>query len=195
MLEGRNISYARGHEPLLKNLSFNLKRGERLVVRGPNGSGKSTLLRVIAGLISPPKDTLFWDKKSVCNQILNEYQQNVLYVGHKLALYPDAFVKDQITLWQNVSRETFLEVLKIWGLDSFVNKRISHLSQGQQKRLSLSRCGWLKRSLWILDEPHAGLDDEGKAILDALMERHLSEGGLIVLATHDKITSRKEIIL
>lgn len=196
MLEARNISYARGGVPLFTELSFGIKRGEMLIVRGANGSGKSTLLRILAGLIQPTKDTVFWDNKTITHQALNAYQQDLLYLGHKLALYPDALLKDQINLWQNVSRETILESLETWGIGSFMNKRISELSQGQQKRLSLSRCGWLKRPLWILDEPHAGLDEEGRSILDEHIHDHLCEGGMVVLATHDKAThSKNEIAL
>jgi len=177
MLEARNISYARGAIPIISNISFTLNEGEMLAIRGANGSGKSTLLRIVAGLIWPEPGTLYWKGK----RFTIETQQEILYIGHKLALYQDALLKDQIRLW-NVLCENALEK---WGVAGFKNKKISQLSQGQQKRISLSRCSWEMKSLWILDEPHVGLDEEGKSILHECITGHLEGGGSVLMASHE----------
>jgi len=198
MLEGRNFSYTRGDDPLFSNLSFCLKEGEMLAVKGTNGSGKSTFLRLIAGLISPRPATLYWDNQALTSRNLRLYQQSLLYVGHKLCLHPEGSVKDQIRLWQGLyglSQKVIYDALELWGVGAFHDKKISHLSEGQQKRLSLSRCSWLDRPLWILDEPQSGLDQTGKAILSQVLSQHKETGGYTVLATHDHIPGTVEILL
>jgi len=198
MLEGKNISFSRGSRILFSALSFSLKRGNLLAIKGSNGSGKSTLLRLLAGLILPKSNTLFWEGERVSKSNICLYQENILYVGHKLCLHPEARVSNQLQLWQTLYKipKTDLErALCHWGMAAFMEKKISHLSQGQQKRLSLSRCHWLKRSLWILDEPEAGLDQEGQLRLTETLSRHLEEGGCIVHATHHQQPTTHEILL
>ena len=187
MLIGKNITCLRGGLTLFSNLSFSLKKGEQLAIKGANGSGKSTLLRLLTGLIPPTTDTLFWKGKMISKATLCLYQQNLLYVGHKICLHPEARVSDQIQLWKKlykIPEENINQALENWGIAAFKHKKISHLSQGQQKRLSLSRCHWLKRSLWILDEPEAGLDLEGQGKLLEALSDHLQKGGMVIHATH-----------
>lgn len=198
MLEGRNISFSRGGHTLFADLSFSLKKGQLLAIKGINGSGKSTFLRLLSGLLPIQPNTLFWNGEMLSKSTLSPYQQNVLYVGHKLCLYPEARVSDQLRLWQNLYKipEKRLEAaLAFWNISFLKHQRISHLSHGQQKRLSLSRCNWLERSLWILDEPEAGLDQEGKLTLESRLFRHLKDGGCIVHATHEETSQNLEIHL
>jgi heme exporter protein A len=198
MVEGRNISYSRGFLPLFSDLSFLLKEGDLLALRGANGTGKSTLLRLLTGLICPPQKTLFWKGEELGSRNLTLYQQELLYVGHKLALHPEARVKDQLYLWKTlykISEKAIEEALLRWEVIDFKEKKISHLSQGQQKRLSLSRCHWLNRPLWILDEPQAGLDKKGKVMLSEALSHHIQKGGAAVIATHESLLTGHEIYL
>lgn len=198
MLKGKNISFSRGGIALFSGLSFSLQKGESLAIKGPNGAGKSTLLRLLTGLIPPKRETLFWKDEMVAETNLYLYQQNLLYVGHKLCLHPEARVIDQVKLWKNlynIPEQEIERAFKIWNIDGFKDKKISHLSQGQQKRLSLSRCSWLKRSLWILDEPEDGLDQEGQVTLAHILSSHLEKGGAIVHGTHDLQSKPLEIFL
>jgi heme exporter protein A len=198
MLEGKKISYTRGFTPLFSDVSFTLKEGESLAVKGANGAGKSTLLRLLAGLIPPPPQALYWKSEEIQSHNLSLYQQDLLYVGHKLALHPEALLKDQMRLWQDlyrISQKDIENALEFWGVAAFKNKKISHLSQGQQKRISLSRCSWLQRALWILDEPQAGLDQEGKYVLSSLLTQHLEKGGYNILASHEDVLAKSNITL
>lgn len=191
MLDVRNISFT----PLFSDLSFSLSKQEILLVRGANGAGKSTLLRMVAGLIPPSAGTLFWEGKRIP---LPFYQQNLLYSGHQLGLHPDALLKDQINLWHyhyRVEKKAIEAALHIWEVEPLINQKTQHLSQGQQKRLSLSRLHWLARPLWILDEPHTSLDVEGREILEETLTHHLKNGGLAILASHEKPLGTREICL
>lgn len=197
MLIGNNISFLRGQLPLFSGLSFSLRQGELLAIKGANGTGKSTFLRILTGFIHPQPDTLFWNGEMVSKTTLSFYQQNLLYVGHKLCLHPEASLRDQIQLWKNlykISMKDMEEALENWGLAAFHHKKISHLSQGQQKRLSLSRCSWLKRCLWILDEPEAGLDQESQQTLRNALSAHLAKGGMVVQATHQNLTASSPVL-
>lgn len=198
MLIGNNMTHKRGGFPLFKDISFSLKKGEIIAIQGPNGSGKSTLLRMLAGLIAPQPQTLFWEKKEITARNVSIYQQELQYSGHKLALHPEARVKDQIYLWKDLygmSAQSIDHTLEDWGIAPFKNKKIAHLSHGQQKRLSLSRCAWLKRPLWILDEPESGLDQQGKEILLQSLSKHIEKGGLAVIATHESILLRTTTVI
>lgn len=198
MLEGRDISYSRDFLPLFSGISFVLNKGEILAVKGANGSGKSTFLRFLAGLIRPHPNALLWEGIPLSGKNLSVYQQSLLYVGHKLCLHPEALVKDQMYLWTHlygISEKVIKKAFEIWGIEAFENKKISHLSEGQQKRLSLSRCSWLRRPLWILDEPQAGLDQEGKTILSHVLSLHGERGGSVILATHERVSATTEIFL
>lgn len=198
MLTGTNISCARGSQTLCSGLSFSLKAGEQLAVQGANGSGKSTLLRLLSGFISPKKDTLFWNGEMVSRHNLNFYQQNLLYRGHSLSLHLEASVGDQVRLWRKlymVPCQDMERALSQWGVGAYKHKKIYQLSQGQQKRLSLSQCSWLKRSLWILDEPEVGLDQKGQRLLAEVFAKHLHQGGSIIHATHREQLGCQEIML
>lgn len=197
-LEGQNISYSQGFLPLFSNLFFILKEGETLAIRGTNGAGKSTLLRLLIGLTHPLPKTLFWKGKELEPYNLSSYQQNLLYVGHRFALHPEALIRDQIHLWHKlykVSENAIEEALKIWGVLEFKEKKIARLSQGQQKRLSLSRCHWLHRPLWVFDEPQVALDKQGKAILCEALSYHTEKGGCGIIATHEALSTNREIFL
>lgn len=198
MLEGRNISFVRENKILFNGLSFCLRPGETLAIKGANGSGKSTLLRLLTGLLPLKVDQLFWYRELVSKANLAQYQHNLLYVGHKLCLHPEVLVEDQLHLWHNlykIPKNSLEHALEKWGLRMFKHKKISHLSQGQQKRLALSRCSWLKRSLWILDEPEAGLDQEGQRHLADTLLTHGKEGGMLIQATHHSASTTLEILL
>ncbi len=198
MLKGKDISYSRGFSPLFSGLSFALEKGDLLTVKGANGSGKSTFLRLLAGLICPASSTLFWEGEGITSRTLVSYQQNLLYIGHKLALHSEARVKDQKSLWKalyGLSEKVIEEAFDTWGLSRLEDQKIDHLSQGQQKRLSLSRCSWVPRSLWILDEPDASLDQEGKSILARVLSHSLERGGCAILATHHDVSASQEILL
>lgn len=191
MLDVRNISFP----PLFSDLSFSLAQREILLIRGTNGAGKSTLLRMVAGLIQSPPGIIFWEGKRIQ---LSTYQQNLLYCGHSLGLHPEAFLKDQVNLWHyhyRVEKKVIEEALHIWGVAPLINQKIQHLSQGQKKRLSLSRLHWLARPLWILDEPHTNLDTEGRIILEDALAHHLENDGLAILASHEKRPGVMEIHL
>ena len=181
-LSAEALCCQRGGRQVFEALSFSVASGRALVVTGRNGAGKSSLLRMIAGLlrIAAGKLTLSGGdgERSIGEQ--------AHYLGHLDALKPALSVEENLSFWT-----TYLDgdgkppdALAAVGLESLAHLPAAYLSAGQKRRLSIARLVAVKRPLWLLDEPTSALDTKAQAMLLALMQGHLSGGGLIVAATH-----------
>jgi heme exporter protein A len=178
-LEAKSLACERGGRLIFKDLSFAVASGEAMAVRGANGSGKSSLLRLLAGLNQPVDGTVS------LNGSEQPFPELAHYVGHAEAL------KTSLTVWQNLEFWTrFLggtpvrAALDPFRLQKLADDDVRLLSEGQRRRLALSRLVAVKRPLWLLDEPTVGLDQQALADLRREMTTHLKEGGLILAATH-----------
>ena len=173
----------RGGRPVLDNVSFTLQGGKALVVTGPNGIGKSSLLRTIAGLVRANKGSMKLDGG---DDELTVGQQ-CHYFGHSDALKPAFTLQENLDFWQayygHSSRNAF-EALSEVDLEDLIDMPAAYLSAGQRRRLSLARLLVCHRPLWLLDEPTSALDIASERKLEHLMADHLSQGGLIIAATH-----------
>lgn len=191
MLEAQHLAAQRGGVSLFAEVAFALARGEALVVTGANGSGKTTLLKMVAGLTRPSVGTLEW-----CGAAIAPFDAALramtLYVGHATAL------KDELTAEENLVSLATLHgaavdagsaraALAEWALDRQRALPAGVLSQGQRRRIGLARLRLTRRPLWVLDEPTTALDAAGVAILHELLARHLTQGGIAVIATHHEL--------
>lgn len=187
-----DLSCDRGGRTVFAGLAFAVGTGQMLEVTGPNGAGKSTLLRLIAGLSEPAKGEL---KVTDGAAELSAGQQSH-YVAHQDAIKPALSVEENLRFWGDfmgggdVGR----------ALDSFDLKQLADypaalLSAGQRRRLALSRLALVFRMIWLLDEPTVGLDAQSRMRLVGIMRGHLSEGGLIVVATHVPLGIRPDVSL
>ena len=172
----------RGGRQVFEGLSFSVASGHALLVTGRNGAGKSSLLRMIAGLlrVAGGKLTLSGsdDERTVAEQ--------AHYLGHLDALKPALSVEENLSFWIAYLGGSGkpLDALAAVGLESLSHLPAAYLSAGQKRRLSIARLIAVNRPLWLLDEPTAALDAKAQAMLLALMQKHLSGGGMIVAATH-----------
>lgn len=181
------ITYAFSERILFSNLNFPVLSGQILNIHGDNGSGKSTLLRILAGLISPHGGTVLWNAQNTNTNRLY-YQQSMCYIGHQTGLKPG------LTILENVQLDCFLagqnanmgldDVLVRLGIDSFKHLPVEQLSAGQAKRVALARLLYSQVPLWIIDEPYTHLDQDAIVIVNQMIEEHVEQGGLAVLATH-----------
>ena len=177
-----------GRFPALAGASLRVDAGEAVLLHGPNGAGKSTLLRLCAGLLRPESgsarvlDTdLGRDRRSV--------RPRVGYVGHQSMLYDDLTVAENIRFWgraAGVSTEQQEASARRMRIEErLFDVPVSRLSAGQRRRTSIAVAAARRPELWLLDEPHAGLDQGGRDIVDALITDAAASGGAVLVASHE----------
>jgi heme exporter protein A len=189
-LEIDNLACVRGGRLLFRGLSLRVAAGEVLAVEGANGSGKTSLLRLIAGLLRPKEGSIrlrLPDAEPVCEP--EERGRSVGWLGHQDA------VKAQLTPLELLrffaafygAEADVLPALERVGLAAARDLPAQYLSAGQKKRLALARLQLSQRPLWLMDEPLAALDAEGKALAAELIAAHCAAGGMAVAATHEPL--------
>jgi heme exporter protein A len=184
-----NLAVARGGRNVVANLSFTVEAGCALMLTGPNGSGKTTLIRAIAGLLAPSAGELRLDP----HDPERELGEHCHYVGHQEAARSSLTVRENADFWRNflaadrVPRapdDRIDDALEAFGLLPLTHVPAGYLSAGQRRRLALARLLVCPRPLWLLDEPTTSLDADTRLALDRVINAHLAEGGLAVIATH-----------
>jgi heme exporter protein A len=183
-LETFSLACGRGDMALVRDLTISLRAGSGLLLRGPNGAGKSTLLLTLAGLL-PPLDGRI--------ELAGHDEDDgpaMHHCGHRNAVRPRLTVEQTLRFWAGLNGHSGLDLdaaLDRVGLGRASPLDAGYLSAGQQRRLVLARLLVSRRPVWLLDEPSAALDAEGRRLLDGLLAEHLAEGGIAVIATHDDI--------
>jgi heme ABC exporter ATP-binding subunit CcmA len=177
-----------GRFPVLAGVDLEVAAGEVVLVAGPNGAGKTSLLRACAGLLPVSQGEaevlghdLRRDRRAV--------RRRLALLGHAGGLYDDLTVAEQAAFSARaVGRpaRTATEALARVGLDGRLpDVQVARLSAGQRRRLALAGVLVRDAELWLLDEPHAGLDATGRDILDALIAERSAAGGTVVIASHE----------
>lgn len=177
-----------GSFPALAGASLTVQRGEIVLLRGPNGAGKTSLLRLCAGLLPVERGAatvlgcdLVADRTSVRNR--------VGLLGHANGLYADLTVADNVRFWGATVRATDHEIaasLQRMGLaNRLADVPVGRLSAGQRRRTALACLVARRAELWLLDEPHAGLDAAGRDELDATLRGAATAGATVIVASHE----------
>jgi phospholipid/cholesterol/gamma-HCH transport system ATP-binding protein len=183
--------------PILKDLNFEVQKGEIFVILGGSGCGKSTLLKHMIGLYQPIRGEIYINDRSIvtCNsserkKIMREF--GVLYQSG--ALFASLTIEENITLLleeytdmnAKERHKTACEKLALVGLEKFNNFYPSAISGGMKKRAGLARAMALNPGLLFFDEPSAGLDPVSAAGLDRLLIKLAREHGTtLVVVTHE----------
>lgn len=177
-----------GRFPALAGLDLEVARGETVLLQGPNGAGKSTLLRVCAGLVRVTQGEavvlgtdLRRDRRSL--------RPRVGYLGHASGLYEELTVADNVAFWARAARADVSDAaaaMAALGVDGrLADVPVARLSAGQRRRASLAALLARRPELWLLDEPHAGLDAAGRDLLDELVRNAVAAGATVLVASHE----------
>ena len=177
-----------GRFPALAGVDLDVAAGEIVLVQGANGAGKTTLLRACAGLatISSGEATVLGhdlrkDRKAV--------RRKVGLLGHASFLYDDLTVADNLTFSaRSVGADAASadRAMAQLGLDGRLRDvPAGKLSAGQRRRVAVAAVVARRPELWLLDEPHAGLDAGGRDLLDAIVREAAAAGATVLLASHE----------
>lgn len=185
----------KGGRQLFKDVDCSLHAGHWLYVAGANGVGKTSLLRMLCGLAPIEAGDIFWNQQSIQSQ-RETYRQDLCYLGHLNALQESMSVQENLLFTSAlggvaIDQQQILEVLGRFGLRGRSQQLVRHLSQGQKRRVALSRLVLSQARLWVLDEPYVAMDEGGIRMLAELISSHLDGGGLVVLTSHQKVAVGK----
>ena len=176
------LGITRGQRVLFQNLSFEAEAGAHVAVRGANGAGKTSLLRAMAGFLPPSGGAISFDGAPDPALALH-------FLGHQNALKSAASVRSHVSYWAGLfgAPSNLDGVLDRLGIARTTDLPARVLSQGQARRLALARLLIAPRPVWLLDEPAAGLDASGRAMLDGLIGAHCAQGGIVFAAVHEPL--------
>ena len=177
-----------GRFPALAGVDLDVDRRRIVLLRGANGAGKTTLLRALAGLVPISAGEaivlgvdLRVDHKSV--------RTRVGLLAHGAGLYDELSVADNVRFWTLAAGAVLADAESAMirlGLDGRLSDvSVGRLSTGQRRRTSLACLVARRPELWLLDEPHAGLDKEGRDVVDELVRDAAAAGATIILSSHE----------
>jgi len=177
ILEVENLNVKFNNEEILKNISFNVKEREVLIILGPNGAGKTTLLRALLGLI-PYKGKVLWRTKNVSYLPPQELVQRK---------YLPPLSIEEFFKFKDVPREKILKIFKEVGLDlSLLKRPFGALSTGQFQRMIIAWALVDDPKVLLFDEVTYGIDVGGEETIYSLLHRIWRQRNLtILLVTHD----------
>ena len=188
-LTASDLTLFRGDRCLFEGLSFALNPGELLLLKGSNGSGKTSLLRAIAGLLDLETGTVSWNDVDVHKE-RQLFQNALVWMAHRVGFNGD------LTLVENLRYEAMLrpqssvefgDILDRLLLNRLKRLPMRSLSAGQQRRVALARMLLSAAQLWMMDEPAANLDHQGRALAIELVEQHLARSGMVIMSVHQEI--------
>jgi ABC-type multidrug transport system ATPase subunit len=182
-----------GRFPALSGADLEVETGEVVLLSGANGAGKTTLLRLCAGLLA-----LRAGEAEVLGVDLGieprRVRRAVALVGHETFCYDDLTVAENVRF---VARSTGHspadadDAIERVGLQRVAGVAHGRLSQGQRRRLSLANALARKPRLLLLDEPHAGLDEHGRKVLEEVVRSAPGEDRTVMLASHELELARR----
>jgi heme exporter protein A len=179
MIRARSLEKRYGMRRALAGVDVDLPSNGFLLVTGPNGSGKTTLLRLLAGLAAPTRGSLEVEVD----------RGRIGFLGHEPLVYRELTALENLDLFGRLyripeRRERIGMLLERFGLWEARGERVASYSRGMTQRLALCRAVLHEPELVLLDEPYAGLDEQGAELLDGELGE-LAGSRSLVVSTHD----------
>lgn len=178
------ISLSRQDTDIIKNVSLEIRSGERINIYGKNGSGKTSLLKILSGITVATEGLL--EISSTFNR-----HGDIFYMGHKYGLNNNLSVYDNLKYYLKFKNIDALDIiasqLSHYGLGDYIYKEVKYLSHGQKKIVVLCALRITNYKVWILDEPYTGLDAVSCNKLNEDVIQHTANGGTVIVTSHDTI--------
>lgn len=193
MLEIKNISFTYIENPVIKNVSFTIAKGQNIAVIGESGCGKSTLLKLIYGLYDLDQGAILYNEKPILGPKHNLVpgEDYIKYLAQDFDLMPYITVEENVGKFlsnTNISAKQarIQELLKMVEMTEFAKVKAKFLSGGQQQRVALARVLAVEPEIILLDEPFSQIDTFRRNSLRRNLFRYLKDKGITcVIATHD----------
>ncbi len=181
-LELENVVSGYNGKPVLNGISFTAVESSVYVVLGPNGAGKTTLFRTIAGILTPLSGRILLDGKEMGSS--RELRGSINYLSHFNALPEEMTVRGALEFYADMEDGDVASAIDLLDLNGLKDRRISDLSQGQKKRVSIAKVFLKEREVYLLDEPTENLDPGlSKAMRDIILG--LSRNKLVLYSSHN----------
>lgn len=195
ILEIRHLGKSFGTHEVLRDIDFNVKKGDVISIIGASGSGKSTLLRCVNLLETPSSGEILYHGKNVVGRGVNapEYRSHVGMVFQSFNLFNNMTVLENCVVGQvkvlkrkkEEAREQAMTYLEKVGMAPYINAKPRQISGGQKQRVAIARAMANDPAILLADEPTGALDSAtGRLVMDLFHRLHREQGKTIVLITH-----------
>ena len=173
-----------GKVKVLRELDLEIQDKGIFAVLGPNGSGKTTLIKCILGMVIPDKGKIEIDSHNILGKY--KYRQNIDYLPQIANFPPNLTVAELITMMKDLRSKpaNHDELIEMFGLEEFLNKKTSNLSGGTRQKVNLVLAFMFDSPILFLDEPTSGLDPLSLIQLKKLIRRDKDKGKTIVITSH-----------
>ena len=200
ILEIRHLGKSFGTHEVLRDIDFNVKKGDVISIIGASGSGKSTLLRCVNLLETPSSGEILYHGKNVVGRGVNapEYRSHVGMVFQSFNLFNNMTVLENCMVGQvkvlkrkkEEAREQAMTYLEKVGMAPYINAKPRQISGGQKQRVAIARALAMDPEVLLFDEPTSALDPEMVGEVLAVMQRLAQEGMTMLVVTHEMAFAR-----
>lgn len=183
----KNLECFREERTIFQRLSCEIESNQTMLVRGKNGSGKTSFLRLVAGYLKNYNGKVLFNDNDL--QQNNEPLTDFRFIGQKNSLKDNLTVRKNIEMWQLIyhTKKDINKIVDLLDIRMLLNKDINTLSDGQKKRVSLSRLLISKAKVWLLDEPLVYLDLNKVKLLEDIILQHNEAGGITLYTSNTNI--------
>tara|TARA_R110002020_G_scaffold135568_2_gene302748 strand:- start:4760 stop:5482 length:723 start_codon:yes stop_codon:yes gene_type:complete len=179
-----NLHKQFGKNQVLKGIDLEIANSRIYAVLGPNGSGKTTLIKSILGMVIPDKGQIHVMERSIKKDW--KYRKKIDYLPQIANFPPNIKVKELIHMIKDLrnSPSTEQELIELFGLKTYLNKKLSSLSGGTKQKVNIVLTFMFDTPLIILDEPTTGLDPKAMICLKELIHQEKARGKTILITSH-----------
>jgi energy-coupling factor transport system ATP-binding protein len=183
LIKGLFFKYQGINDCVLKNINFEIKKGDFIIVAGPNGSGKTTLMKIIAGIIS--------NKQGEIKKSINDLKISYIYQNPDNQIFADtvfnevSFILKTSNINTDIIKQKTEDILKLMGLFDKKDEDPFNLPKGDRQKIACASILIAEPDVIIMDEPTTGLDIPSLNSLMSIVEELNNKGKTVIIITHD----------